>query len=78
MPRSLIDLLWRDHPDAPSGGSRGPRAQASQPSWFFMDGYKKELRRDVRKVLRPLELDDANGVRDEIENYAIHAYAGSH
>ena len=50
-------------------------AQASQPSWFFMDGYKKELRREVRKLLRPLELDDANAVRDEIEDYAVHAYA---
>jgi AcrR family transcriptional regulator len=29
MPRSLVDLLWRDHPEAPSGGSRGPRARVS-------------------------------------------------
>ncbi|MGH3383774.1 MAG: TetR/AcrR family transcriptional regulator [Nocardioidaceae bacterium] len=29
MPRPLIDLLWRDHPDAPAGGSRGPRARVS-------------------------------------------------
>ncbi|QCB92462.1 TetR/AcrR family transcriptional regulator C-terminal domain-containing protein [Cellulomonas shaoxiangyii] len=29
MPRDLIDLLWRDHPDAPQGGSRGPRARVS-------------------------------------------------
>lgn len=40
-----------------------------------MDGYKRELRREVRKLLRPLELDDANVVRDEIEDYAVHAYA---
>ncbi|MCS6627913.1 type I restriction endonuclease subunit R [Roseibacterium beibuensis] len=53
-------------------------AQASQPSWFFMDGYKKELRREVRKLLRPVEFDDANAVRDEIENYAVHAYAETH
>ncbi|MFJ3404045.1 TetR/AcrR family transcriptional regulator [Promicromonospora sp. NPDC090134] len=26
MPRELIDLLWRDHPAAPRGGARGPRA----------------------------------------------------
>ncbi|GJD41968.1 type I restriction endonuclease subunit R [Methylobacterium bullatum] len=51
------------------------RAQASQPSWFFMDGYKRELRREVRKVLRLLDLDDANAVRDEIEDYAVDAYA---
>lgn len=29
MPRPLIDLLWREHPDAPAGGSRGPRARVS-------------------------------------------------
>lgn len=29
MPRELIDLLWRDHPDAPRGGTRGPRTRLS-------------------------------------------------
>ncbi|HEY1104713.1 MAG TPA: TetR/AcrR family transcriptional regulator C-terminal domain-containing protein [Agromyces sp.] len=29
MPRPLIDLLWRDHADAPVGGRRGPRARYS-------------------------------------------------
>lgn len=29
MARDLIDLLWRDHPDAPSGGERGPRARVT-------------------------------------------------
>ncbi len=29
MARPLIDLLWRDHPSAPSGGARGPRAQVT-------------------------------------------------
>lgn len=29
MARDLIDLLWRDHPDAPRGGSRGPRARVT-------------------------------------------------
>ncbi|MFS3127679.1 TetR/AcrR family transcriptional regulator C-terminal domain-containing protein [Nocardioides sp. Bht2] len=32
MPRSLIDLLWRDHPDAPIGGARGPKARISTGS----------------------------------------------
>lgn len=32
MARPLIDLLWRDHPDAPSGGARGPRARISTGS----------------------------------------------
>ncbi|WP_235735269.1 TetR/AcrR family transcriptional regulator [Nocardioides alcanivorans] len=29
MPRSLIDLLWREHPSAPAPGTRGPRARVS-------------------------------------------------
>lgn len=29
MPQPLVDLLWRDHPAAPQGGSRGPRARVS-------------------------------------------------
>lgn len=29
MARDLIDLLWREHPDAPRGGARGPRGRAS-------------------------------------------------
>lgn len=29
MARELVDLLWRDHPAAPSGGGRGPRAKVS-------------------------------------------------
>lgn len=29
MARELIDLLWRDHPDAPRGGARGPQAKVT-------------------------------------------------
>jgi AcrR family transcriptional regulator len=29
MPRALIDLLWRDHPRAQTGGRRGPRSRVS-------------------------------------------------
>lgn len=29
MARSLIDLLWRDHPTAPGPGTRGPRSRHS-------------------------------------------------
>jgi AcrR family transcriptional regulator len=29
MPQPLLDLLWRDHPRAPRGGSRGPRGRLS-------------------------------------------------
>ncbi|MFD4293380.1 TetR/AcrR family transcriptional regulator [Rhodococcus sp. NPDC058532] len=29
MARDLIDLLWREHPAAPTGGSRGPRSKVT-------------------------------------------------
>lgn len=29
MARELIDLLWREHPAAPRGGARGPRAKVT-------------------------------------------------
>lgn len=29
MPRDLVDLLWRDDPDAPRGGARGPRSRVT-------------------------------------------------
>ena len=29
MPQPLLDLLWRDHPRAPKGGARGPKARVS-------------------------------------------------
>src|SRR5690606_20422318 len=32
MARDLIDLLWREHPDAPTGGSRGPKAKVTTSS----------------------------------------------
>jgi AcrR family transcriptional regulator len=32
VPLPLIDLLWRDHPDAPTGGRRGPRARVTTGS----------------------------------------------
>ena len=51
-------------------------AQRSQPSWFFMDSYKKELRRQIRRILREHNIPEAKVIRDEIEDYAVHAYAG--
>jgi type I restriction enzyme R subunit len=53
-------------------------AQKSQPSWFFMDSYKKELRRQVRRILGEHGVPEAKKIRDEIEDFAVHAYAGAH
>jgi type I restriction enzyme, R subunit len=53
-------------------------AQRSQPSWFFMDSYKKELRRQVRRILGEYSVPEAKAIRDEIEGFALHAYVGPH
>jgi type I restriction enzyme R subunit len=53
-------------------------AQQSQPSWYFMESYKKELRRQVRRILNEHGIPEAKTVRDEIEEFAEQAYAGGH
>lgn len=51
-------------------------AQRDQPSWFFMDGYKKDLRRQVRPILREHGVANASVVSEKVEEFAVHAYAG--
>lgn len=53
-------------------------AQHSQPSWYFMDSYQKELRRQVRRILGDHGVPEVKAVRDEVEKFALDAYAGSH
>lgn len=53
-------------------------AQREQPAWFFMEAYKRELKRQVRRVLTERGLADAKAIRDKIEEFAEHAYAGPH
>ncbi len=51
-------------------------AQRSQPSWSFMDGYKRELRQRVRRILKDHGVGEAKAIGDEVEEFAINAYAG--
>ncbi len=51
-------------------------AQRDQPSFYFMDGYKKDLRKQVRPILRSHGVADASAVGEKIEEFAVHAYAG--
>jgi type I restriction enzyme R subunit len=71
-----------DHPTLQAAavaiGAVYATAQEGQPSWFFMESYKKELRRQVRRVLGDQGVPEAKAIRDEIEDYAVHAYAGPH
>lgn len=48
-------------------------AQRDQPSWFFMDGYRKDLRKAVRPILRASGVADAATVCEKIEEFAVHA-----
>jgi type I restriction enzyme R subunit len=70
-----------DHPTLQAAavaiGNVYATAQGGQPSWYFMDAYRKELKKQARRVLTQHGVADAKAIRDEIENYAIHAYAGS-
>ena len=43
-----------------------------------MDGYKRELRRQVRKALSEHELPEAKTIRDEVEAYAVYTYVEPH
>jgi type I restriction enzyme R subunit len=52
-------------------------AQASQPSWFFMEAYKRELKQAVRRLLSDSGVPEAKAIRDEVEMFAVHAYAGA-
>lgn len=50
-------------------------ALRDQPSWYFMDGYKKDLRRKVRPILRSHGVADVAAVCEGVEDFAVHAYA---
>lgn len=52
-------------------------AQASQPSWFFMEAYKRELKQAVRRLLSDSGIPEAKAIRDDVETFAVHAYAGA-
>lgn len=53
-------------------------AQASQPAWFYMETYRRELKQRVRRLLGDLGIPDAKTIRDAIDEFAEHAYAGNH
>jgi type I restriction enzyme R subunit len=78
----IMETMAPDHDDANlqataiAVGALYAAAQAEQPSWFFMESYRKELKRHVRRILTEHGIPDAKAARDEIEEFAVHAYAG--
>ncbi len=42
-----------------------------------MEAYKRELKQAVRRVLSDNGIPDAKAIRDEVETFAVHAYAGA-
>jgi type I restriction enzyme R subunit len=71
-----------DHPtlQAAAGQIGGiyANAQASQPAWFYMETYRRELKQMVRRVLSDLGVPDAKAIRDAIDEFAEHAYGSVH
>jgi type I restriction enzyme R subunit len=53
-------------------------AQASQPAFTYMPEYLRSLRQQVRRILAQHEIGETKAIREAIEEFAIHAYAGQH
>lgn len=51
-------------------------AERLQPSWYFMDAYRRDLMRDVRRTCSDLKLPKATTIREAIDEYASNAYRG--
>ena len=51
-------------------------AQASQPAFTFMPEYLRSLRQQVRRILSQHDITETKAIRDAVEEFAIHAYAG--
>jgi type I restriction enzyme R subunit len=71
-----------DHPTlqkaAIAAGDLYGAAQASQPAFFYMEQYRRELKQRVRRILSDLDIPQAKDIRDAIDEFAAHAYAGHH
>ena len=71
-----------DHPTlqeaAVAIGDIYANAQATQPAWFYMETYRRELKQRVRRVLSDLGVPEAKTIRDAIDEFAEHAYGSIH
>ncbi|WP_298097286.1 type I restriction endonuclease subunit R [Brevundimonas sp.] len=71
-----------DHPTLQAAavaiGKIYANAQATQPAWFYMETYRRELKQRVRRVLSDLGVPDAKAIRDAIDEFAEHAYGSVH
>lgn len=69
-----------DHPTLQAAaidvGAIYAAAQRQQPDWYIMDGYRRELRSQVRRILGEHGVAEARAIRDAVEEFAVHAYAG--
>jgi hypothetical protein len=43
-----------------------------------MEAYRRELKQRVRRILGELGIPEAKDIRDAIDEFAAHAYAGHH
>lgn len=51
-------------------------AERMQPSWYFMDAYRKDLMRSVRRTCSELGLPKTTDIRAAVDEYASNAYRG--
>jgi len=52
--------------------------QATQPAWFYMETYRRELKQRVRRVLSDYGVPEAKAIRDAIDEFAEQAYGSVH
>lgn len=57
-------------------GNLYEQAEASQPAFYYMEEYRRELKRRVRRILTELNMPEAKAIRDAVDDFAAHAYAG--
>ena len=53
-------------------------AQRSQPAFGHMPEYLRTLRQQVRRILTEHQIGETKAIRDAVEEFAVHAYAGGH
>ena len=51
-------------------------AQTSQPAFTHMPEYLRSLRQQVRRILGQHDIGETKAIREAVEEFAIHAYAG--
>ncbi|WP_210239350.1 hypothetical protein, partial [Mesorhizobium sp. M2E.F.Ca.ET.166.01.1.1] len=52
-------------------------AAAIQPAFAHMEAYLRSLRQQVRRILTERGIGETKVIREKVEEFATHAYAGA-